>query len=298
MNVSIIIPNYNGERLLEKNMPEVLVAKKQKQNKIVEIIVVDNGSSDNSVKILKERFPEVKIVRHKKNRGFSAAVNTGARTAKGELLVLINTDVRPSKNFLTSIFQHFKNKSVFGVSLHEEGYGWARGRFQEGYIVHEPGRTGSVAHDTFWVSGGSGVYKRKLWMKLGGMDEKLLSPFYWEDIDLSYRASKRGLRLVWEPKARVVHKHESTANTFFTKRHLNRIQERNQLLFIWKNLTSSNLVKQHLKGLAKRALRHPGYIIVLVSALFKLRIALKARKKEKKECKVSDEAVLARFANA
>ncbi|MCK4588221.1 glycosyltransferase family 2 protein [Candidatus Woesebacteria bacterium] len=292
--VSIVIPNYNGEELLAKNLPRVLSAQKDVGNRIKEIIIVDDASTDESVKLLKEKFPEVKLVKHKVNRGFSAAVNTGARTAKGKLIALLNNDVVPSKDFLVSALPHFKNKKIFAVSLHEKDFSWAKGKFENGFILHEPGPETNEVHETFWVSGGSGVFRRSLWMKLGGMDEKLFSPFYWEDLDICYRATKRGWGLLWEPNAHVKHKHESTTSRW-PKRYVRRIQERNQLFFIWKNLTSPYLFRRHVAGVLTKMVRHPGYIRIVLMALFKLRQVLRARKKEKKETKISDEAIFARF---
>jgi GT2 family glycosyltransferase len=294
LSASVIIPNYNTEWLLKKNIPRVLAAQGEKRNRIREIIVVDDDSPDKSVDVLKNKFPEVRVIKHRVNRGFSASVNTGARSSRGDLLVLLNTDVVPKKDFLVTVIPLFKDESVFAVSLHEKGYGWAKGRFEEGFIIHEPGAEENKIHDTFWVSGGSGVFRRDYWMKFGGMDEKLLSPFYWEDLDLCYRAQKRGYRLLWEPKGMVVHKHETTMSQL-PKKYVDRIRERNQLILIWKNLTSPILFRRHLVGLLKRVSRHPGYMRVVLMALTRLRQTLKARRKEKRDCKVSDEAIFARF---
>jgi GT2 family glycosyltransferase len=149
-------------------------------------------------------------------------------------------------------------------------------------------------HDTFWVSGGSGVFRRNIWMKLGGMDEKLFTPFYWEDVDLGYRALKRGYGLSWDPDAKVLHLHESTISRF-PKKYTQKIMERNQLLFNWKNLTSTNLTKKHVAGLLKRMAAHPGYIRIFFAALGKIGVVLRERKKEIKESKISDEAIFSRF---
>jgi GT2 family glycosyltransferase len=279
---------------LKKNLPFVLKAMENPDNKILEIIVVDDGSMDKSVSLVKSNFPQVRVYRHKINRGFSAAVNLGARMAKGNLILLLNTDVIPSKNFLVSVLPHFEKESVFGISLHEKNYTWAKGFFADGYIQIGPGKKTDKPHISFWVSGGSGVFRRSYWMSLGGMDEKLLSPFYWEDIDICYRAAKRGWEILWEPNAIVEHKHESTISKL-SRNYVERIRERNQLLFIWKNLTSASLFRKHLVGILKRLLRHPGYIRVVLMALGRLGIALKARKKEKKETKISDETIFSRF---
>ncbi len=294
MKVSIIIPNYNGEKLLEKNIPHVLSAQKNEKNNIVEIIVVDDASPDGSVDLLKKKFPEVKVVKHKINRGFPSSVNTGARTSKGDLLVLLNSDVIPDKDFLVSTLPLFKDDGVFAISFSEKDYSWAKGEFKNGFVEHGAGVKTKNVHDTFWVSGGSGIFRRDYWMTLGGMDEKLFSPFYWEDLDLGYRALKRGYKLLWDPASRVLHKHESTIG-LLPKKYVDRIRERNQLIFIWKNITSPILIRKHVIGLLKRTLKGPGYTRIIIMAFSKIRLILKARKKEKKDCKVSDEAIFARF---
>lgn len=295
MKISIIIPNYNGENLLKANLPYILKAKDFAGNNIEEVILIDDGSRDGSVETLKKDFAWVKIIKHKVNRGFSSAVNTGVRAAKGDLICLLNSDVVPENNFLESVFPHFHNSKNFAVSLNEAGdFGWARGSFIDGFIGHSSGPKSLTPHDTFWVSGGSGVFRRSIWMELGGMDEKLLSPFYWEDVDLCYRALKRGYRLIWDPDARVTHVHETTINRF-PKTYVQRVMERNQILFIWKNLTSANFFRKHLIGLFKRLVGHPGYIRIVLMALERIGVLIKARKKEIKEAKISDEAIFSRF---
>lgn len=294
MEASIVIPNFNGETLLAKNLPYVIKAMNNRENNIHEIIIVDDGSSDDSIRLIKDQFPQVKLIKHKKNRGFSASVNTGARGSNGDLIVLLNSDVVPNEDFLVKSLPHFKNPKVFAVSLHEKGYGWARGGFKDGYIQILPGEESNSFHESFYVSGGSGVFRRKIWMELGGMDEELLSPFYWEDIDLCFRAAKRGYIVGWEPQSHVIHNHESTISKL-SKKYVARIKERNQLLCLWKNLTSPNLVKKHAVGIFARLVRHPGYIKVVLMALGRLKIASRKKKKEIKESKVSDEAIFARF---
>ena len=131
-------------------------------------------------------------------------------------------------------------------------------------------------------------------MKLGGMDEMLLSPFYWEDVDLCYRAMKRGWSLLWEPNAKVVHEHEATTSKI-PQDYKRRIQERNQLILVWKNLTSTRLFRKHILGLVKRISRHPGYLRIVIMALMKIRGVIKARAREIKEGEISDEAIFAKF---
>lgn len=292
--ISIVIPCYNTRDLVLKNIPKVIEAWKNQSNKIIEAIVVDDASPDDSAKVIKENFPEVRLIRHKKNRGFSSAVNTGVRMAKGNLVVLLNTDVIPANDFLVATLPLFDSKKVFAVSLHEEGYSWAKSDFSNGYLMHGQGEISATTHISFWASGGSAVFRREYWVRLGGMDEKIFSPFYWEDIDLSYRAAKRGLQVLWEPKAMVVHKHESTVSKL-SKTYVQRIRERNELLFIWKNITSSRLIRRHVVAVFSRMMRHPGYLRIILMAFSKLPVTLKARRREIREAKLSDETIFERF---
>lgn len=294
ITTSIIIPVYNNLNLVRQNLPKVVEAYLHKPNRIIEIITIDDASTDESPLYIKKHFPQVRLIRHSVNRGYSASVNTGARSAKGNFLVLLNSDVIPEKNFLSKVYDYFNNKDVFAVSFHEKGYAWARGYFKDGYVEYGSGSFTGESHETFWVSGGSAIYRRDYWMKLGGMDEKLLSPFYWEDIDLSYRAAKRGLICLWDPGALVIHDHESTIGKLNQTR-VSRIKERNQLLFHWKNITSKSLFRKHIIGIVKRISKHPGYIKIVLMALSKAGLAFRLRKKEIKESKISDEAIFAKF---
>lgn len=296
-SVSVIIPNWNGKDLIEKNIQGILEARLNPRNMISEIIVVDDASSDGSAELIKEKFGHtVRLIRHKENRGFSSAVNTGIRAAKGWLVCLLNTDVIPSINFLENLLPFFRDKKVFAISLHERGYGPSLGIFENGFIAHRPGKEENIVKNTFWVSGGSGIFRKDLWIKVGWMDEGLLSPFYWEDVDICYRALKRGYKLLWDPKALVIHKHESTINiSNFSPKRLNLIKERNQLLFIWKNLTSRRMFRKHIAGILKRVFSHPGYLLVVSLAVLRVRRLISAREKEKREAKLSDEAIFAKF---
>lgn len=295
MSVSIVMPNFNGKSILEKNLPKLFDAVNNSENHIVEVIVVDDKSWDNSVSFINQNYKDkIKLMKHTINRGFSAAVNTGVRASKGDLILLINTDIIPEKNFLEPIIPHFKNPKIFAVSAHEKGYGSAKGFFTDGYIQLSMNLETENVTTSFYVSGGSGVFRKSIWQKLEGMDEKLLSPFYWEDIDLCYRAAKRGYLNLWEPNGKVVHKHESTISKF-PQTYVSRIKERNQLLMLWKNIHSKNLMKRHILGLILRALKHPGYIRIILMAFGRFGIMLKARKKEIRESKVSDEAIFTQF---
>src|SRR3989344_984758 len=110
MNISVIIPNYNGEEILRKNLPRVLSAVGD-----AEIIVVDDASIDGSLEALDSFKEKVKIMKNEKNLGFSSTINRGVKEAKGEIIILLNTDVVPEKDFLKPLLSHFEDKKIFAV---------------------------------------------------------------------------------------------------------------------------------------------------------------------------------------
>src|SRR3989344_690195 len=113
--ISVIIPNFNGKELLAKNLPDVI-----KNCPNCQIIVVDDGSDDESVEFLKKNFREIEVIESKKNEGFAKTVNLGAQKARGDYLLLLNTDVSTKPGFLQKALDHFeKNKTnkIFAVGL-------------------------------------------------------------------------------------------------------------------------------------------------------------------------------------
>jgi GT2 family glycosyltransferase len=247
LSVSIVIPNWNGATLLQKHLPHVILASEG-----AEIIVVDDCSSDNSLEVLKSKFPTVRVIAKQTNSGFAQTVNVGVAKAKGDIVVLLNSDVVPEKGFLTPLLSHFSDASVFAVGCLEKNpekhgivlRGRGIARWQKGFYIHARGEVD--ASDTAWVSGGSAAFRTSMWKKLGGMDT-IFNPFYWEDIDLSYRAMKAGFKVVFERKSEVWHYHQQGAiKTSFQQEKVTRIVFRNQFLFIWKNLSDPSLWMSHM----------------------------------------------------
>ena len=287
MKTSIILPNWNGRALLTKNLPFVVATHPD------EIIVVDDGSTDGSVGYLREHYPQVKVVVHEKNQGFGKSCNDGVQQAKGDIIILLNTDVVPEEDILEHVTPHFADTSVFAVSLKEKTHSWAKASFN-GFVNHGPGDVMSSTHISFWANGGSSAISKEKWDILRGFDE-LYAPFYWEDIDLSYRAWKRGWKVLWEPDALVEHKHESTIGKHFSKSYVESISQRNELIFIWKNITDQDLFIQHVKELGKRIACHPTYVSRVFTMMTKLPRILRKRKVERAESKRSDKEIFAQF---
>ena len=235
--VSIAIVNFNGEALLRKNLPDVL----RQDYQDFETIVVDNGSTDGSVKLLEEEFPEVQVVRLEQNAGFAAGVNRAVETSSSDYVATLNNDARPNPDWLSNLvtfaeenpdFGMFASKMVFdhdptiinsaGISLDLAGIAWDR-------MVGD--RSGGPSREIFGPSAGAALYRRRLFDDVGGFDESFFA--YLEDVDLAWRARLAGWRCWYVATAAVRHEHSATAieGSPFKNFHLGR----NKVLSILKN---------------------------------------------------------------
>lgn len=301
MNVSIVIPNYNGSKLLQKNLLKVIAKVSSAQ-----IIVVDDGSKDDSVKMLGNHFPQVTVIKRKNNSGFSSCVNDGVRIAKNKLVFLLNHDAYPENNFLDFLLPYFDNPKVFAVGCLEKSIegkkiisrGRGVGFFHNGFLQHKRGEINK--NNTLWVSGGSGMFRKDTWLELGGLDQ-LYNPFYWEDIDLSYRAQKAGYEIFFEPRSIIFHAHqEGIIRSKFTHREIKIIAYRNQILFVWLNINNLHFFLEHLIYLPIHLIRSIisldfPFIYGLILAIIKLPKVLANRKNNNRNNKITDRDILEKF---
>lgn len=309
MKVSVVIPNYNGEEILGKNLPKVLEAISSSGMKNTEIIISDDNSTDNSIEVINKFIGENKksetkiiLLTANINKGFSTNVNRGVKAANGDILILLNTDVVPSRYFIEYLVPHFDDEKVFAVGCLDESIekektvfrGRGKGKWEKGFLVHSAADV-DLSSETLWVSGGSGAFRKSIWDKLGGLDE-LYDPFYWEDIDMSYRALKSGFKIVFEKKSVVRHEHEKgVIKSKFKPFNVKKIVYRNQFIFAWKNSDRIQLLKSilwtpyHLFNsvLAKDF----AMILGFIAALKKLPDVLKSRNRAEKYFILSDHQV-------
>lgn len=247
--VSVVIPNYKKQPLI-KYLPAVIKACPQ-----AEIIVADDASPDDTVSYLKTHFPKVKVVSHKTNQRFAITCNTGIKAAQGDIVVLINSDVAPKKNFLKPLIKHFQDPKVFAVGCleieHKQGKRKISGRnkcqFKRGFLIHSAAKITNLNQtvSNCWAPGGSMALDRKKYLQIGGMDP-MYKPAYWEDIDLSWQARKKGWQILFEPKSQVYHNHETTNISVFGEKKMELMAFRNQFLFVWKNIRGRQLLEHFL----------------------------------------------------
>lgn len=218
MRVSVIIPAYNAEKtismclraLVEQNFP------KEKY----EIIVVDDGSKDNTKEILKKismKYPIIKMI-SQKNKGPAAARNTGAKLAKGNILLFTDADCVPEQNWIKEMVKPFENQEVVGVSG-VYGKNLAKhsvlARLIDAEIKEKYSKLLKLNQIDF-ISTYSAAYKKEFFFKVGGFDENFRKPAG-EDTDLSFKIMKFG-KLVLNPKARVGHLHRSNLKSYIKQK--------------------------------------------------------------------------------
>ena len=249
--VSVVIPNYNGAQLLEENLPSVVAAFREWGGSY-ELIVVDDASTDGSCHLLRERFPEVTLLVNQVNSGFSKSCNTGMARARYPVAFCINTDVRVESGMVAPVLCHLADDSVFSVTpnilVEREGLnqGIVRGMYGKGFIkgsiapLDERGRV----RENLYSVGACVAYDLVKFRALGGYAE-IYTPYLFEDVDISYRAWKRGWRNLYEPEATVYH--YSSATISREKKRVKRtIYFRNRFLFHWINLTDSDFIARNM----------------------------------------------------
>lgn len=262
-SVDVIIPSFNARYLLEKNLSHIVGLTEN----LGKLIIIDNGSEDDTVAWLNENYPETIIVRNETNLGYTVPVNQGIAKSDSEFFILINNDVRPNEGYVSNSMPYFSDPDVFAVTFNEEGSSWPDMSWAKGKMQFTRGTDKSKPVLSGWASGGSAIFRRSIWNKLGGLDE-IYAPFYWEDIDIGYRAWRSGFKIIWEPKALVIHEHESTAKKLNPK-YLSTIKQRNELIFNWLNVTDTGYRLDHLFFLFKHTLRHPGYLRIIIATLWR-----------------------------
>jgi GT2 family glycosyltransferase len=247
--VSIVVPNWNGA----KDLPDCLDSLLE-QTLTPQIVVVDNGSADNSLELLENKYPEVEVVALKKNHGFAGGVNVGIKKAIGseaDYIALLNNDATVDKKWIAALAEVLDKNSAVGIvtskilgatqdfldstgeSYTTWGLPYPRGRNEI--------ETAKYDKDTlvFGASGGASLYRVKMLEEIGLFDDKFFA--YYEDVDLSFRAQLYGWKVAYEPKAEVYHQISATTGkipgfaTYQTMKNL-------PLLF-WKNVPRGLLLK-------------------------------------------------------
>ena len=250
----IIILNYNGQELLPKCMPSILEAA-QVAKSPVKVTVLDNLSSDESQSIVEAQFPTATFVSAKENKVLSS-YNDYVRNVEEDVVILLNNDIRVEKNFIDPLMSKFEsNSNLFLVApkvltFDGKGVDAARtvGAFRFGLFwtsARYPGYENEINTTSETFSSGIGAFDKNKFLELEGYDERYL-PGIFEDVDLCYRAKRKGYDLVYNPESVIYHVGQASFKDKYGDEKIQVLAARNNFLFLWKNFRGFFFWLQHI----------------------------------------------------
>ena len=249
-SVSFLVLNWNGEGVISRCLDAISRALDNYEGP-GEILVVDNGSSDNSVSLIERDYPRLKLIKLRENLGFSEGNNIGVRESQGDIVILVNNDAYVHPDFLIPIVPHFDDDQVFSVTPKVYGLdGTTLTIGKTGAYLYRGIIRLKFSEDIYsspvpclWATGGSGAFDRRKYLELGGFLELL----YWEDLELGYRAWKqKGWRTIYEPRSLVYHDHGTSFMKVFHWKRLKNLRDRNRFLFQWYAISDRLLITKHI----------------------------------------------------
>jgi GT2 family glycosyltransferase len=208
MQSAIYIPNFNGERWLPRTLQSL-----RGQTSRLDVVVVDNGSTDGSAAAARADFPEVTVMELGENVGFGPALNRAVAAHPADAIVLLNSDVECDPGFCAGLLAGLDERvdMVAAVLLQErepgliDSAGVVADHTLMGfdYLHGEPLSALDGAADPLGPTGGAGLYRRTAWEAVGGFDERIF--LYYEDLDLALRIAAAGGRCRLAGGARALH---------------------------------------------------------------------------------------------
>lgn len=251
--IAVIILNWNGEKLLQEFLPQVIA---NTPGDLADIIVADNGSTDGSLQLLAERFPEVEVIAYRENYGYAEGYNRAIADTRRPYTVLLNSDAAPCDGWLQPLYDymeahpqvggaqpkilsysdptHFEYAGASGGFIDRNGYPYCRGRLFD--TVEEDHGQYDKTEQIFWATGACLMVRSELYLRVGGLDKEFFA--HMEEIDLCWRILLAGYDIVAIPASRVMHLGGgSLPASNPRKTYLN---FRNNLLLLHKNLPDSS----------------------------------------------------------
>ena len=250
--VAVIILNWNGAALLRRYLPTVIAGT---DDAIADIIVADNGSTDQSVEVLQKEFPGVKVLQFDENHGFAQGYNLAIGQTMYPYTVLLNSDVRTPQGWLNPLLdymevrpdvgavmpkllkdsadgkQMFEYAGAAGGYIDCHGYPYCRGRIFE-YVEDDHGQYDGEPQSVFWASGACLMVRSQLYQDVGGLDKDFFA--HMEEIDLCWRIRLAGNDLAMVPSSHVYHLGGGSLN--YGNPRKTYLNFRNNLLLLHKNL--------------------------------------------------------------
>ena len=244
-DLAIVILNWNGQQFLEKFLPGVI-----RYSQPYRVIVADNASTDGSIALLQERFPEVEIVLNEENGGFAKGYNDALRRIQAEYYLLLNSDVEVTEDWLGPLLEAMTDGTVAGCQPKINAYdrrkefehAGASGGFIDNYYfpfcrgrifdaIEDDNGQYDYPTDIFWATGACMLIRSEVYWQAGGLDERFFA--HMEEIDLCWRAQRMGFTFRAIPASNVYHVGGGTLN--YRSPRKTYLNFRNSLLMIHKN---------------------------------------------------------------
>ncbi len=241
---TIIIPNYNGIKYIEKCLAGL-------EGEPAHILVVDNGSTDGSPEMVRERFPQIQLLRLDRNYGFCGAVNRGIRQCNTTYVILLNNDTETERGFVRALEAPLqRDERIFSGSAqmlnlrHPEliddagdyycalGWAFALGKDKRKQGYQKP-------RNIFASCGGAAIFRKEILDRLGLLDENHFA--YLEDIDLGYRARIHGYYNVYVPEAVVYHAGSGSSGSRYNEFKVD-LTSRNSVYLVYKNMPALQIL--------------------------------------------------------
>lgn len=262
---AIVILNWNGAPMLHRYLPLVLL-----HSDGMPVVVADNGSSDQSIQLLKEEFPSVRIIQFEQNYGFARGYNEALRQIEATYYLLLNSDVRTTEGWLTPLLEYMDSHpqcaacqpklrcdwavdfleyaGACGGFIDRLGYPYCRGRVFS-TVEKDEGQYDNIAQ-VAWASGAALLVRSNVYWEVGGLDERFFA--HQEEIDLCWRMRSRGWDIACVPQSTIYHLGGGTLPQDSPwKTYLN---FRNNLFLLYKNLPTEDLFSVFLLRLPLDAL--------------------------------------------
>ena len=247
--IEVVIPNWNGWQMLS----HCLQSLERQSFQEFAVIVVDNGSTDDSVKLLREKYPFIQLVVFSENTGFSVAVNAGIEASSAPLVLLLNNDMEVAPDCLQLLYEasiEHKEYDFFALKMlnyHKreiiDGAGDAVLRGGVGYrlgTMEIDGPAYSRDREVFGACAGAALYRREFFDTVGTFDEDFFA--YVEDVDLNIRARRLGMRCLYLSTAQVFHIGSATSGSKINPFTI-RLSTRNNFYVLLKNYPLSYFFK-------------------------------------------------------
>lgn len=250
--IAVVILNWNGAAMMQKFLPSVI-----QNSEEAKVIVADNGSTDDSVEMLKQKFPSVRLILLDKNYGFAEGYDKALEQVEAEYYLLLNSDVEVTPHWLQPLLNYmdkhpevaacqpkllaererdsFEYAGASGGFIDKYGYPFCRGRvFAD--VEKDRGQYDDIA-PIFWATGAALMVRSVDWHEVGGLDARFFA--HMEEIDFCWRLRSRGRGLVCVPASVVYHVGGGTLNAGHPRKTF--LNFRNNLLMLYKNLPEAEL---------------------------------------------------------